>query len=156
MPGRMITNVADIVDGIKSQVEEQMDDLLYALQYVGESCVKIAREELPKSRGGNSYEDQTGNLRSSIGYIIVRDGKIYSKSVPDKVKNGDEGIQKGQAYLESLAQKWGRQGAYLIVSAGMNYAEYVEARGYVVLSSAELAAPDLLREILSKLGFKMK
>ena len=173
MPGRMITSVADIVKGINAQVEEQMEDLLFALQYVGEACVKEARElpcpdidlsqyvkdgrrikPIPPHQ--EHYIDWTGNLRSSIGYIIVKDGKVWDKSVPEKVKNGNEGIQKGQAYLESLADKWGRKGAYLIVSAGMDYAEYVESRGYVVLSSAELKAPDLLRDILSKLGFTVK
>lgn len=149
MPGKMITSVADIVKGINAQTQEQIDDLLAAFQYVGESCVKEAREH-------HSYTDQTGNLTSSIGYTIVKDGKIITKSVPQKVKNGSDGVQKGQEYLDSLAEKWGRKGMYLIVSAGMDYAEYVEARGYVVLSSAELKAPNLLRDILSKLGFQVK
>jgi hypothetical protein len=149
MPGRMITSVADIMKGIKAQTQEQIDDLFAAFSYVGEACVKEAREQ-------HTYTDQTGNLTSSIGYTIVQDGKILSRSVAQKVKDGDEGVKKGQEYLDSLAEKWGRKGMFLIVSAGMDYAEYVEARGYVVLSSAELKAPNLMREILTKLGFEVK
>lgn len=149
MAGKMITSINDIVKGINMQAEEQIQDLLYAFQYVGEACVKEAREQ-------HTYKDQTGNLTSSIGYVIVRDGKVVTKSVPSKAKDGDEGIIKGQEYLDSLAQKWGRKGIYLIVCAGMNYAEYVEARGYVVLSSAEVKAPNITKEILTSLGYKVK
>ena len=42
--------------------------IINALSMVGEECIRIARTQ------GN-YTDQTGNLRSSIGYMIVQDGR---------------------------------------------------------------------------------
>lgn len=147
MPGKMVTTLSQIKASAIAQTEEAIQDLIYAFQYVGEACVKEARDN-------HTYQDQTGNLSSSIGYCIVRDGKILSMTAPAKVKDGDDGIIKGQQYLDSLAKKWGRHGIVLIVSAGMNYAEYVEARGYVVLSSAEIKAPNILEEVMSQLGLK--
>lgn len=147
MPGKMVTTLSQIKASAIAQTEEAIQDLIHAFQYVGEACVKEARDN-------HTYKDQTGNLSSSIGYCIVRDGKILSMAAPEKVKDGDDGIIKGQQYLDSLAHKWGRNGIVLIVSAGMNYAEYVEARGYVVLSSAEIKAPNILEEVMSQLGLK--
>lgn len=51
------------------------------LQRTGEEFVKIARLE------GN-YIDHTGNLRSSIGYVIVKDGRIVGKNFQLSEKEG--------------------------------------------------------------------
>lgn len=47
--------------------------ILLFLQAGGERFVKYAREN-------GSYEDRTGNLRSSIGYIIVKNGDIVMEN----------------------------------------------------------------------------
>ena len=46
------------------------------------------------------------------------------------------------------------KGITLIVVAGMNYADNVEALNYDVLTSAELLAEQLVPQILEKLGLK--
>ena len=53
-------------------VHKQMQDFalrvhkatVTTLQYIGERCVAEAREN-------GSYQDRTGNLRNSVGYVIV-------------------------------------------------------------------------------------
>ena len=57
--------------------------------------------------------------------------------------------------MQSRIKKARKKGIVLIVTAGMNYAEYVEARGYNVLSSAELKAEPLIKSLLTQLGFKV-
>ena len=47
------------------------DKMLVFLQAGGEKFIEVAR------RSG-SYKDQTGNLRSSIGYIIAKDGEVVT------------------------------------------------------------------------------
>ena len=119
--------------------------IINTFMYVGESCITEARDN-------GSYIDQTGNLRSSIGYAVVKDGKIVSLKTVDKVKDGTEGAQKAEAYLSRLAKKQ-TNGICLIVVAGMNYAVYVESRGKNVLSSAEFLAERMVPQLLMQLGF---
>lgn len=115
-----------------------------AFAYVGELCLKEARI------GGN-YIDRTGNLRNSIGYTVLLDGSVNSESSFAETQGGST----GKKFLDSLKKNYPK-GIVLIVSAGMNYAAYVEARNYNVTTSAELLAERLVPQIMTKLGFKKK
>ena len=149
MPGRMTTPLQVIGDQLKASVEAKLRVLVNTFCYVGEQCIIEARE------AGN-YTDQTGNLRSSIGYAVVMDGKVVQRDCIDKVKQGDKGVSEGDDYLSKRIKKARKKGIVLIVTAGMNYAEYVEAKGYNVLSSSELKAGPLVKSLLTRLGFKAK
>ena len=54
-------------------VDRAEERIYKLLQRAGEEFVKIARKK------GN-YQDHTGNLRSSIGYVIVKDGDILTEN----------------------------------------------------------------------------
>ncbi len=149
MPGKMITPIKVIGDHIKASVEAKMKVIINTFCYVGEQCIVEARDN-------GDYTDQTGNLRSSIGYAVLWNGKIIQKECADKVKNGDEGTSKGEKFLSDRIKKAQKKGVVLIVTAGMNYAEYVEAKGYNVLTSAELKAGPMIKSILTQIGFKVK
>lgn len=144
----MTTPISVIGDKLTSAVEAKKRVIADALCYVGERCLIEARD-------GGTYTDQTGNLRSSIGYAVLINGQVLQYVCADKVKDGSEGVSQGLQYLRSRIQKASRKGIILIVTAGMNYAEYVETKR-VVLSKAELIAPELVRQILTQLGFKTK
>jgi hypothetical protein len=58
-----------------------------------------------------------------------------------------------KTFLDELSQKR-HKGITLIVCAGMNYASHVEARGYNVLTSAEILSERLVPEMMKKLGFE--
>ncbi len=141
-------------DTPKSRTEEMAARIIsnlecaieYNLKVIGEKCINEARS------AGN-YLDQTGNLRSSIGYVITRDGEIISKSTFPIVKNGGEGSKGGLQFAKSLATK-APKGYCLIVVAGMEYARYVEARGRNVLQTSELLAQAEAEKLLRKLGIK--
>lgn len=145
----MTTPLHMIGDKINASVEAKQKVIVNTLCYVGEQCIIEARDS------GN-YTDQTGNLRSSIGYAVVWDGKVVQRDCIDKVKQGDKGVSEGDDYLSKRIKKARKKGIVLIVTAGMNYAEYVEAKGYNVLSSAELKAGPLVKSLLTRLGFKAK
>ena len=51
-----------------------------------------------------------------------------------------------QELIEKIKAKYPK-GLVLIVVAGKNYAAYVEAKGYNVLSSAELMAENILKQL---------
>ena len=145
---KLTTPVSDIMSAFTQSEETIKRMLIQVYRYVGEACVKEAREN------GN-YKDQTGNLRSSIGYAVLMDGAVVEQHNPEQGPRGTDkstGTQTGASYLRQLiADESFSKGIVLIVSAGMNYAAYVEARyNYVVLSSAEQKAPSMVKEILNK------
>lgn len=146
MPITRITSDAEIGRQVEQKVQRIIAAAIYNLSYVGERVLNEARST-------NSYKDQTGNLRSSIGYVIVVDGKIVKTSSFETVKVGGQGSSKGREYALKIAAQF-PQGIALIVVAGMNYASYVSAKGYNVLDTAELLAQRLVPQMLKQLGFK--
>lgn len=121
-------------------------EIVRAFSYLGEQCVIRIRDRGPK----DSWYDQTGNLRSSIGYAIYEQGKIIIESAFKQVANGVEGGIKSRKLIEELASKYSQTYA-LVVVAGMEYAEYVEAKDNKdVLASTELWAMSKMNEYLER------
>ena len=121
------------------------------LQRLGEMC-------LVEARTNKGYMMQTGALLSSTGYEVFVDGvAIHSKfdAASGAESNAAEtGIKSGQNIAETIGK--GTKGIALVVVAGMNYAAYVEAKGYNVLSSAEHLAERELPRMLEKLISNIK
>lgn len=127
------------------QQENAREGAINVLKYVGLECIKEARES-------GKYTDQTGNLRSSVGYAILENGKVINQSTFDKVKStAVEAQGKGEDLIKRLSSIY-NTGLVLVVVAGMEYAAYVEARGYNVLNSAETLAKTLVPKMLKQLG----
>lgn len=148
MPIRQTTSNADLDRFIENHVKRVVDSVIYRLSYIGEKVVNQARDTDKRT-----FKDQTGNLRSSIGYVIVSDGQIVKASDFRTVKGGSQGSATGRSYAERLAQQF-PDGIVLIVVAGMNYATYVSAKGLDVLDSAELLAQREIPKMLERLGLK--
>ena len=148
MPLHRITPKEEIRDYVVKRTERMTQAIIYNLKVVGEKVINRGRITAEK---GRDFTDQTGNLRSSIGYVIVVDGEVVMESSFDVVKDGAEGAEQGRKFAHSLAQKFPK-GICLIVVAGKNYAKYVSARGYDVLDSAELLAQQLVPQMLKQLG----
>ncbi|PDP62312.1 hypothetical protein CLI79_03450 [Porphyromonas gingivalis] len=127
-------------------LQEIVRQQVEALQQLGEMCVIHARS-IPKEQG---FEDQTGNLRSSIGYVVFVDG-VAVHSLYEEVKGGSIGAKTGEALAHKVGQ--GTQGVCLVVTAGMNYALHVESRGRDVIASAEQLAerelPRMIEQLIS-------
>lgn len=123
--------------------------IIEQMKSVGELAVSTAKKS-------GKYTDRTGNLRSSIGYCVVNNGRIVYKgkftSVNAPEGNGSFGTKSGEEYLKSVAV--GYSGLWLLLVAGMPYAAHVEAIGLDVISSGQLIV-DKLPKALDKLGFKI-
>lgn len=148
MPIKNLTPEGAISEFIGQQVERVTSALIYNLCAVGEQVLNQARST-------NSYKDQTGNLRSSIGYVVAVDGEVVQSSSFEVVKDGADGSRDGKSFALDLVKQF-PEGIVLIVVAGMNYASYVSAKGYDVLDSSEVLADRLVPEILKQLGFNFK
>lgn len=110
------------IDRFVNQFVDRAEEKMYMLlQAAGEMFVRYARES-------GRYIDHTGNLRSSIGYVIVRNGKLASRNFKkqDVGTEGSEGVNKAEKLARELANTY-NTGLVLIGVAGMEYALFVEA-----------------------------
>lgn len=113
------SDIQKIFSKLKDRAEFAIIELL---RRTGEEFVKVARLS-------GEYIDHTGNLRSSIGYVIVKDGKIIGQDFRTSDKEGTD-KQTGKREAEQLAIDLCltySTGFVLIGMAGMKYAVYVEA-----------------------------
>jgi hypothetical protein len=135
-------------DAFLNEIEKKQ---IARLQRLGEMC-------LVEARTNKGYMMQTGALLSSTGYEVFVDGvAIHSQfdAASGAESNAAEtGIKSGQSIAETIGK--GTKGIALVVVAGMNYAAYVEAKGYNVLSSAEHLAERELPRMLEKLISNIK
>lgn len=129
---------------VRAKIQEFQQRLeratLFILQYMGEELTKYAKEV-------HNYTDRTGNLTNSIGYAVVRNGKIVNYG--GEIQPGD-GAAEGLKVAQKMAANASSSFSLLIV-AGMNYAAYVEAKGYNVILPAELKARSDLPVYMARL-----
>lgn len=96
------------------------------------TCTQVVAD----ARSLSTYKDQTGNLRSSLGYIIYNDGELLAEDFQSSGTgsgDGSEGVERGREYAKGIAETYPDRLVGVIV-AGMNYALYVESKGYDVLT----------------------
>ena len=136
-------NKADLLQQFENEMNNEIQnfrlELIRKLMSVGERCINEAR-----TRG--SYKDHTGHLRSSVGYVIIENGEIIQLAGFEPVSGAKEGAEKGKNFARSLASNY-PEGIALVLVAGMDYAEYVAAKGYDVLDSAGLLGESLVKKL---------
>lgn len=143
----MTTKLSEVHDMLMREAERVERLTIRALSKLGEQCVTKIRDRA----GDKSWYDQTGNLRSSVGYVIAHNKNIIQYSTFNQVKQGSEGVKTGKDLAEELAKRYSNN-YVLIVVAGMNYAEFVEAMDNKdVLASTELWAREQVPLMLEKL-----
>lgn len=140
-----------------NEIEKLIDQGLYQIDLeayrllarLGEECVIKIRDR----SFADSWIDHTGNLRSSIGYVIVHQGSVVKTS---GFVGEEKGKSTGKEYAEELAKNH-PYGYTLIIVAGMHYAVYVEAKeNKDVLASGELYAKKRLPQMIKKLLSQLK
>lgn len=141
-------NDNDIDNFIDYGIQSELMKAVSVFQYAGEEFVNEAR------KSGN-YTDRTGNLRSSIGYVIGVDGKIVEEDFKEAEKGSDKstGVSEGRKLARELLQKPEYQsGIVLIGVAGMDYAVAVESKKYDVITGSAPKAEKVKKELLKELN----
>jgi hypothetical protein len=112
---------------------------------------QIGEEFVRDARSTNTFKDQTRNLRGSIGYIILKDGRqIFGNFHGTTV-----GKSEAEKLLHEIKEEYPR-GFVLIVVAGMSYAAAVEAKGFDVITGSGSIAEQSLKRAIAKLKLKIK
>lgn len=113
-----------------------------ALSKLGDECVAKIRNRT----GDESWIDQTGNLRSSIGFAVYDNGIVFMQSTFKVVLQGSEGAANGNKMIRDLAKEFSRVYA-LVVLAGMEYASNVEhIKSKDVLESTKIWALSVVKK----------
>ena len=122
--------------------QEHAEVALYEqLQQAGELFVTYARES-------GRYIDHTGNLRSSICYVIVDGGTIKEENfqIQHTGVDGETGLYKAKKLAKDLANTY-NTGMVLVGLAGMEYAVYVEAmESKDVITAANIKTEEWMRK----------
>lgn len=118
---------------------------------LSDSLREIGEQLVDEAVSHGSYSDITGNLRSSIYYVVSDAGNIIYEGGADKIFDGDRGQARGKSVAHNLASRY--NGLVLIMVAGMEYAAIVETHKNV-LSSAQLLSEELLGEVIKDLDLK--
>ena len=149
-------SIADIKKALE-QVNANFDQaIIERLSFVGEKFVINARNN-------GAYTDRTGNLRSSIKYFIMKDGKIINGEFNDEVKPAltkknnlakDQPVNLERNVVAEIAERFPK-GYVLVGMAGMNYAAYVESKNYDVITASAITAENDLRKSLDELRKKL-
>jgi len=133
---------------IRDRARRMREAYLAELDALAMSVVKAIR-----TSDVSYWEDQTGNLRSSIGYIIMYDGKEYHRGGFERVDGPKmdsttvDGSKAGVSYAQEIASEYPK-GIVLIIVAGMEYAAYVESvKSRTVLAGGRILAKDKLAKL---------
>lgn len=134
---------------IKAMVEEKKKRIeaaiLLNLQRIGEAFVTQARET-------ETYKDRTGNLRSSIGYVILRNGSQLNENFESR--GGPNGVEQARKIIEEAKLKF-PTGFVLIGVAGMDYAAAVESLGFDVITASSIQAEVDLKTAIERIKRKI-
>ena len=150
----------DTLKSLSQLLERKVKDLDRAIRFNFSVIAPRVVEHAKRNDVGN-YKDRTGNLRSSIGYILVKNGRTIQsnfEAVHGGSESGEKGVKEATSYAHELAKKAG-EGYTLLIVAGKNYARHVEGlKGYNVLTKSgfymEKEINIMIERVLKKAGFK--
>ena len=126
-------NEAQSMKNVEKQADSLHTKILNSFIYDGEEFIVNARGQ-GQSHEMGQYKDVTTNLRNSIAYYVFYNGKLVHRN------------EKGNAVvnMQEISGLIKPKGYQIIAIAGMNYASYVESKGYNVISyQADILIVDL-------------
>lgn len=150
MPITDLTEYKALDDAMEDYLQRIDRAIIRSFKWCGEQAVNTARNKVSLIPNLKKYKNQTGNLVSSIGYVISVDGQLRHASSFKAVKGGHQGAREGRAFAMSLIKEF-PEGIALIVVAGKEYACHLHNRGYDVVDSAEIETEMLVEELLKEL-----
>jgi len=126
----------DPTEELDKEIKKLEDKLQTMLELAGEKYISEARQNGAKVK---TYEDRTGNLRNANSYVVKKKGQTVREVIgrPETARLISE--DPSDADLS------------LTCGDGMEYASFVEAKGFDVVSSAQLATERFVTEELQKL-----
>ncbi len=151
--------IKDIEKGMEDFLRIVDNSIMTVDNRVGAEFVRDAKISVGESVYGRTVYDKkgnvrdrkpwelSGNLQNSIGYVVVK-----SNAVVKSAFGGGRGGAEGKKVANEMASNVSDG---LIAVAGMDYAAYVEAKGYDVISNsvekARVTHQRMMKHVLSKI-----
>lgn len=135
------------INAIFKDLEARLRPLI--IEAVTEAFEMACLEVVEQAKSLDTYQDQTNQLRSSIGYQIYNQGVLVTEYFQASGKGDGSGSAQGVARGKTVAAEAARQypdDVVGVIVAGAHYALYVESKGYDVISGPA----SQLKEITSK------
>ena len=135
------------INAIFQDLEARLRPLI--IEAVTEAFEQACLEVVEQAKSLDTYQDQTNQLRSSIGYQIYNQGVLVTEYFQASGKGDGSGSAQGVARGKTVAAEAARQypdDVVGVIVAGAHYALYVESKGYDVISGPA----SQLKEITSK------
>ena len=133
--------------GNKKEIQKYINGYAKRIESVLIREMEIVVAKLENHAKDNAgYNDITGNLKNSIGGIVLKDG------IPIQYSGfgGGEGGSTGESFINSLISSYG-SGFVIIIVAGMDYATYVEnVHQLNVLKKSELLLPSEMEKMFNR------
>ena len=139
-------------------------------QYYIDRLIQAGEAAVQKAVVDGNYQNITGDLRSSIGYVIAYNGKIIKEGGFYKIQGRGNNMQKveittkdgkqvsfwakgkfgdgshgSKEGLEFARSKVSSSGYSFVLVAGMEYANHVSSKGFNVLDSGVLMLWKLIK-----------
>lgn len=139
----------------EADLQKQMDEIISRIVRVTKNelnqlGLEMLRNARMKTAAQGGFNDQTGNLRSSIGFILMYDGEVLHDDFQASAKGTDRatGVQKAKDTAEEIAAEK-PEGWAIILVAAMEYATWVEAKNKDVITGSTLNANTKLQTALN-------
>lgn len=129
------------------QIEKEIEiQTIQHLSKILHRAIELVRTKMLNT----AYQDHTGNLNSSTGFIIYKDGKVVHKDFRESAIGTDKvtGLKEGlNIALNELRESkgWG-----VVMVSGMVYASWVESRGFEVLRGTQGKMDVYLKEAFAE------
>lgn len=147
--------------GISIEPDFSEDDIEKIIEEFLNRVVRIIKNELSqigleaisearlKSKQQGGFDDQTGNLRSSMYYCLIYNGEIIIEDFEASNKGSDKqsGIESAKKASRDIASE-DNEGWGIVIGAAMEYASWVEAKGFDVITGATLSAESKLKRAM--------
>jgi hypothetical protein len=129
-------NMDDIDNYMNEEAQAWYNELAKTLMKTGKLLVDKAQKKMKPDQdlNGKAYGNLTWNLRSSIGCGLIFQNELVESYFP--MGKGDSGRKKGIAMLKRLATE-SQEDVSVIVVAGEEYSEFVQAKGFDVTKMAK-------------------
>lgn len=166
-------DVSQLMKGVRKDLEK-IDKLVFTklneigLQFVIDARSKVPSKEYKSALGSMSHAkgvpraqlgpespsfmDQTGHLRSSIGYAIFKNGKVIHDDFENSPEGTDQDTGRSRGYEYAMANAGANIGYILIVVAGMEYAAVVESKGYDVITGSSFRAEEEVKNFINNIS----
>jgi hypothetical protein len=144
------------IEGLEALQLKLLARLDSARNVLNQRLKELAEKAIIYSKDHKGYKDQTSNLKNSISFALYYDGELITKFVGKipKAKAHPKGQAQVEQALETYAKKIdveNTKGYVVTIVAGMDYAKYVEDKGYNVLYLTKYFIQDDMKLIIDEL-----